>query len=275
MKTQLLKFFLILPIVLFFQTPTNAMVITKVKDKKVAIRLEGADVSVGDILTAYQDGKKKAFVKITKVKGGKALGEILKGRAAADMTLEPRSASASAGKSRRHARGKKGNLSVGVLGGMSMDSLSMTISGVNIEMSGSGMNVGLGVDYNFSKSIGARAALGMNNFVVTGTNNLNASVSFIELAALLRYTFNDGDMRFWVGAGPGFYFASSSSNNFVAQFGVDINTGTTVSLMAAAGMDWQITDSLYIPVQVDYDYILYSDSKWSMISIRTGLLYRF
>lgn len=283
MKTHFLKLLFISIFFMIVCGQAQAMIITKVKDKKVAIRLDGAEVKEGDMLTAYQDGKKRAFIRVTKVKGDKALGEILKGRAEAEMTLQPKGQAVSESKSshsKHHTRSRsaKGSFSAGILAGIAMDSLSFKAGTSNPSLSGSGSEYGLNIDYNLNQTLGLRAIIGLNNFVVTGSSNgqtLNATVNFIEATGIFRYFITNGNFKFWAGLGASLFSASSSSNNFTTVFGLTLAASTAGAIDGSIGIDWQISNSLYVPVEVDYSYLLFSDSQWGMIPIRAGIMYTF
>src|SRR5690242_1454548 len=66
---------------LFFSTASYAGDVTKVKGSGALIDLKGEAASPGDLFyTLSSDGKKRGIIQITKVKGDKAIGKIMKGK---------------------------------------------------------------------------------------------------------------------------------------------------------------------------------------------------
>ena len=68
---------------LLFSVPTMAAKVTKVRGKKVVIKLtakEKGSVSKGDTLKITRKGKTKGYVKVKKVKGSKVLAIVKKGK---------------------------------------------------------------------------------------------------------------------------------------------------------------------------------------------------
>src|SRR5262245_42563181 len=74
---------------LFLSQGLFAAEVLKVKGKGVLVDLRGDPAAIGDNLFLISpDGKRKAIIRISKVKGDKAIGKILKGGAAPGYTLE-------------------------------------------------------------------------------------------------------------------------------------------------------------------------------------------
>jgi outer membrane protein W len=90
------KFTLALCLSFILSLPALAAKVTAVKGGKVMVNLEGADVNPGDefFLINPASNKKSAIVRVKQVKNGKAIADIITGRAAVDSTLQAKASSA-------------------------------------------------------------------------------------------------------------------------------------------------------------------------------------
>ncbi|MCS6837847.1 MAG: hypothetical protein NZ480_03275, partial [Bdellovibrionaceae bacterium] len=73
--------------------------ILKMSGNKVMIKMEGREFAPDDTVFAYKDGKKRALIKILKVKEGAALGEVKKGQVEVGLLVKKDTKSSSGSES--------------------------------------------------------------------------------------------------------------------------------------------------------------------------------
>lgn len=277
-------------------SPAFAAEVQKVKGKSVLVDLKGDPAAPGDIFyTVKADGKRAALIQISKVKGDKAIGKIMKGKPAAGMSLElkPSKVAHSGGKS--HSGGgstssASGRSYWGVLAGFGMDSMTVDIKDSNSlnnaslgkeSLSGTGFS-GKGLfDYELFPQVWFRGTAGLEMFNVSGparcsTNNLktcDAKIMYMAFDFLGRYIFaTSGNYKPWLGGGIGLLFPASKSATALQASSI----ATTNVMMVAGGMDWFINPNLYIPISLEYGLLPKSDeveAKW--IAVRVGFAVPF
>ncbi len=266
--------FLLVLILMCLLNPTTAWSaeVSKVKGSQVLI--VDFDGSVGAEYYAVDgNGKKKAIITVNKAKGGKAIGEITKGKAAVGYTLIERSKGSSAGPRRSSkSGGRRSAINIGVLGGFSMDSMEVPTTAGTQSMTGSGFSVKGAADYAFTPSLGIRLMGGYESFSVKNST-FETKINYVTIDALARYIFMP-DFMFapWFGAGIGFAIPFSKTTNILQEDSI----ATSTLLYVAGGFDFRLGGNWYIPFQVDYSMFLpASDVKTSIIGIRTGLMFGF
>lgn len=263
--------------------------ITKVSGSSVAIDGNDSDVSlnVGDRYFVMVGGKRKAIVQVTKVKGNRAIGKILKGNAAVNGTLEPAGSSSASASTSKKRKGSSGGvpyseLTMGVLAGFAMDSQTVNaVSQTNttvtesISMSGSGFSLkGFG-DMPVSGPIGVTARLGIEQFSVKGKASFGepkTDIMYVSADLLLRYLFLEGEFAPFAAAGIGLHFPLSKSSDVLD---VQRISSTSVFLFNA-GANYALSDSMYLTGLAEYGLFPPSnDVKTSFIAIRGGVGMRF
>lgn len=297
-----LKKALIISALTVFATSTSfAAVVTTVKGKRALIDLEGDSSEAGDefFLIDPSSTKKTAIIRIIQVKGQKALGEILKGRAAPGNTLQakgtsrPMSADVTdpSAPVERSARGASGRYltmlkeSYGITGSYIMNSMQAEVSyrdslnalqRTSASMSGTGFGIGGFYDYPFGDSFAGRAFAGIEQFNVSGdvsaaacsgSTTCDAKINYLSVYGLGKWYFLPGQYRSWVGAGAGFLLALSKSSTALNES--QISTNQTITL--AIGTDIQMSRQNYVPVSLEYN--MFPDSstvKASMIILKAG-----
>lgn len=293
-------------ITLLLSPGLNAASIKKVKGSGVLIELDGdGAANVGDTMFAMDDaGKKKAIVEVTKVKGAQAIGTIKKGKVAAGMTLVPRGgASKDTGaettpskESRRRERIRTlkeksqevtgGTIAIGALAGLSMNTMQLTAKNgsttVNYDITGMGYGFGALGDYYLSENLSARAVLGLERFAASGTptsgtpcsnfttNKCNTEITFFIGDLWARYGFAAGPGTLQVMGGFGVWFPSSY--NTTALDAASITTMVVFGI--GGGYDWRLSDTMYVPVQLEYRFFPSSnDVKTTVFGARVGLAF--
>lgn len=274
-----------------FASGAFAAQVAKVKGKTVLIKTDGDAVQSGESFYAMADGKRKAVIKISKIKGDKALGVIVKGKAAVGMTLSPRGAGG--GKVAKHSGGSPAEAGDhvraywGGLLGYGMDSMNVQVNNSTTNaaigtaaMSGTGFSAKGLFDYELFSQIWFRGTTGIEQLNVTGnsicgTGNVtacNAKLMYFTLDLLGRYVFAVGNFRPWLGGGVGLLFPAAKSSTALKATSI----GTTNVMLIAGGLDYFINPRMYVPVSLEYGLLPKSDevdAHW--ITFRVGLAFPF
>lgn len=270
MRIQATVTFVILSFFLFFPTSSNAATITKVKGKKVMVSTEGDEMSSGEKFFAVDaNGKRKAIVKITKVKGEKALGEVVKGKAVPNMALVKGKSKSE--RSSSHSS-SDGSLAVGGMLGYGIDSMTVATNVGDADMSGSGFGFDVVADYKLFSSFYLRGHVGYETFKVDGKLNgsaVDASINFIKTGIMGQYAFLDTATQIWIGLGFDFYSASSSKTNVLTS------VGGSGAVVVASGVNIPM-GSFFIPIQGEYDMFMgQDDAKIGIFALRAGMMFKF
>ncbi|MGE0528798.1 MAG: outer membrane protein [Bdellovibrionales bacterium] len=276
-------------VLLIFAPTAMAAVVAKVKGKNALIELKGDTASPGDLFYAINaEGKRRAILRIAKVKGGKAIAKVLKGKADAGMTLELRPASVTAGKKRSSPseRGSAGGNRRSYWGGMAgfaMDSMKVDVNDSTtnlfretVSMSGTGFS-GQGLfDYELFPQIWFRGLGGIEMFnasgsSVCGTGNretCDAKMTYLSLDLIGRYVFSIGNFRPWAGGGVALLFPLTKSASALQTSSIS----TTSAYQVMGGLDWHISPKFFIPISIEYSMLPKSDEvEASWISLRAGV----
>lgn len=281
----------------------HAASVAGVKGQKVLINLEGDSAEVGDefFLINPANEKRTAIIRIKQVKGGKALAELVRGKAENGYTLRAKAASPMSADysptseepntAKAAATGGDGYLRVlkdswGVMGGYIMNSMdaeiTYTIPGIgsrdttSASMSGSGFGAGGFYDYVLTQSLVGRAYAGIEQFNASGTassagcagsTNCDAKINYLSMYGILKWYPLQDKYRMWAGGGMGYLLALSKSSTALNESQISTNQVFT----AAIGLDIQRDRKNYIPVSLEYNLFPSSDTvKASMILIKAG-----
>lgn len=268
--------------------------ISQVKNNKVIIELEGeAATPNSEFFVINPAGKKVAIVKITQVKGGRALANILKGTAKPGYTMQARgSAGAAAAASRGSGaattgdsyydkklsqRSHSGN-SWGLVGGYLMNSMTVVTSSINASLSGSGFGALGFYDYALSPSLVLRGMGGFETYNVAGTNtaaspgnncvaDCNVKLPYLSMYGYGRWNFLQGNYKSWLGAGVGYLYPMSPQSTVFAKS----QLGANQVFIFSAGMDVRMNAKTYLPVSFEYGlYPTTATVKAHIIYLRLG-----
>jgi hypothetical protein len=276
----------------------NAGTIDKLKGAVGIVTLDAADgnPAVGAKFFAMENGKKKALLEIVQVKNGKAKVKVLKGKPAEGMTLahaggkakaqasgeaaDPDAAAAdeaeagSSGKKKmRYAGGAAvfQSMTVGILGGYSMDSQTVNLSGATTALSGTGFSAKGFIDVPVTSSLDLYSRIGAEQFNVTG-GTAKTEILYAVVDLLLKYNFSNSTFVPFVMGGLGLHFPLSKTSN---NLNVNQISSTTV-FYGGGGINWLMGGSTYLQFTGEYGMFPPSnDVSTSFISIRTGLGFRF
>lgn len=267
--------------------PTNAQsaTLTQVKGSQVLVDLQDSplQISEGQKYFVVVDGKRRAIVQITQVKGSKAIGKILKGKAVVGGQLSsPGSRGDNSGEQRRATRSRQereeesrmsGNSTFGFLGGYSLDKQDLSVTNssgatTSTSMSGSGFNFKVFIDLTLTDSLGVIGRFGAEQFSVKdSTGAFKTDILYGTGDLLLRYSFSDGDFVPFLTAGMGLHIPISKTTNAL----VADNISATTVFLGGLGANIAIGSSSYMTIMGEYGYFLPSANvTTNLIAIRAG-----
>lgn len=294
MRTFIFAFLLIL-----IAPFAHAAEVVKVKGKSVLVELKGDPAVNGDTFYLISpDGKKRGLIKISKVKGDKAIGKLTKGKGEPGYTLEFKPSKAGGGGSKTaetmaapsHEDGSGDWVRAywGVMGGVSMDTMAVHVTGAPptnqdlgvVNMSGNGFSFKGLFDYELFNNIWFRGTTGIEMFNaaggnVCGTSNnaaCNAKLTYLTFDFIGRYVFGHGNFRPWVGGGLGLLFPAQKEASALDPSSIS----TTNVLVAVGGFDWFLNRNMYVPVSVEYGLLPKSEEvSATWIAVRLGIAWPF
>lgn len=282
--------------ILLITHAAEAARVAKVKGKKVLIALDGEPAERGDIYYLLgPSGRKRALIKIMKVKGNKALAVLGKGRARPGMTLQARGGGSSksgsgyaGGSSSRKSKDGKFSMNNAYWGFMlsfDQDAMDVTLnpdtnSAETVSLSGSSLSYKGLFDYRLFEKIWFRGFFGMDTLSAEGpdkcgsgqTDTCYVDITYLTFDFWGRYILSQGTWRPWVGAG--FDVLIPMSNDVTALEPESVTN--TVVMAAGGGIDYFMSESLYFPLQIEYGIFPSSDQvSASLISVRGGVGFSF
>ncbi len=288
---------ILLPLTMLLTTNAHAAKIAKVSGKKVYILLNPQEKAQSQDTMIVKDpkGKSVGAVKIVKVQGNKALGQLRKGRAQKGWSLNL--VGSKGGKSQAKNRQEQADLNkvdpqkipttfYGVMGGFAINNMQAQIdqgdsTTKSADMSGNGFSGRAFFDYSLWPSIWFRGMLGLENLTASSdgkicgpTNNTSCEIeiSYLTLDLWGRYLISQGTFRPWVGLGFNLLFPSSKVSTAIEEKSI---TSTSV-IAPGLGFDWFIKNNMYIPVQLEYGMFPSSDTvKANYMAVRFGIAINF
>lgn len=288
--------------------------IRQVKGKKALIIISPGEFQVGDeVFSVGADGKKKGLLKITQIKGDKALANIVKGAAAAGHGLQlklkpidPAKAApeGSSGDEAEEAASsepstrskppfgfmKRGKSAMGVTINQATNKLAITATSSakteSINLAGSSVGLAGFIDLQATKSMNWRVGLGYQTFDGTGSTatptfcsgstSCSLAISYLTTEGWLQFSLfqTKEKMRFWAGIGGEFMIALSKKNSITALSTTD---STNYFLFLSLGGDIALDKESAIPISFDYALQPTSSpgAKASLSLLRIGYLWRY
>lgn len=281
MKNHLLFAFGILSLCLFMNS-ADAAVVKRVKGTSVLVDLESDSAQEGDTyFLINEEGKKKAIVKIVKVKETQAIAKVVKGTPAEGMTLlyrpgkQDSHSSTGAERSTHNSRLNFGGYAGFSMANMTVKVTNNTTTAPNQNLTGPSFSGHVFFDYALFEKLGFRGSLGVQQFNATGdkvcgntaNQNCDANIVYANMNGMFRFIMSTGDFRPWLGGGFGFLFPLSKSSTALTPASI---TNTSIGF-GGAGFDWFISPTDFIPVSVEYGILpSSSDVSANLISIRIG-----
>ena len=274
----------ILVLLAFFSFQVHSAIILKIKGRKALVDLEGVKAERGDKFDALNlYGKPLGVLEIKKVKRGKAIAVLLKGKMGVSWILEPAAESAgaafnaeeeydptdkdtassdrdrdvyarSSGSSGIFSKSTATSSGMGILGGLHFNSLAVSN---NKSISGMSFKGALFADFTFVGPLGMRLIAGYHSFIATGKScgmpTCNLLIHYPGVGLLLRGVFlKHLIFQPWIGAG-GFLLwpmvdkqhnLGLSKKSFESFHGI---------VTAAGGIDIHF-NGFYIPIQFDINW---------------------
>jgi opacity protein-like surface antigen len=271
----------------------EAAYIEKIRGRKALIYLDGLEVQKGDLVNAVEDPSRKAvgIFRITTVKDGKAIGELLKGKAKINQDITFRKQGFR--KTDRPDQNKdietpapmtqfKAWYAVGGMLGLGFDSMDIKIGSPQEFVSQSGVGYSLigTLDYRWIPWISIRGMLGIEQFKVDGKatlgttpcSNCKTEISYVSSMAWGRFHITQTDTTIWIGPGVGYFIPTSKDTNALDSSSIK----NMFVFGVAGGVDLSIHSKLYIPVHLEYVFLNDSeDVKANFYAIKTGLMFKF
>jgi hypothetical protein len=271
-------------LVIINSNPASAARVAKESGNQVLLELEReGEVEEGDRFLLIANSKRVAVVEITKVRGLKAIGEILKGKARINATLAPLKRQGEQSESRAYAqipqrkrkRFSLSNLTMGVLAGSGFDSQTVSIASESISMSGVGLSLRVFGDLPISGALGLIGRMGFEQLNVSGSatiGEVKTSIIYATTDLLLRYHFNIDDITPFAHGGLSIHAPLTTSSDVLdAQ-----RVGMTTIFLLGGGLRFILTDTLYGVGLAEYGYFApSSEVKTSLIALRAGLGFKF
>lgn len=281
--------FLILPSLLLLSSQKAlALKIIAVKNNKVMIDIEKDSLNLNDRFFALdENGKKKGLLIIKKIKGDRALGEVLKGNVQTDFSLQlnpgvtNESNAASSTKSAASNRNSKKH-AWGLNASYIQNSMMVKPSGETVNITGASYGLLGFYQVTLDRDIAVRGSAGYQGLaakgtataaVCTGSKDCNIDLSYLNLDALVLYTFfRSKNMNIWAGAGISFLLAINKSSNAVDTSKITTNQSLNVNF----GLDFFVNKNQYIPIEFHYGiFPSTSTSSANQMSLTTGYGWTF
>ena len=261
---------------LFSFSAAHSAVIIKIKGRKALVDLEGVQVEKGekfDALNLY--GKPLGLLEIKKVKKGKAIAVLLKGKMGMNWILEPSAQAGSAFNTEDEYDPTREDISsdssadsdvsfqkspfsssgVGLMLGANFNTITIS---ANKSVVGWGFQENLNIDFSLVGPLGLRLLLGHQTLIVTGSNcglpRCSLLIHYPGAGLILRGVFLRHSMfQPWVGAG-GFMFWPLVDKQHDLGFDKKSFSSFHGSVTAAVGVDIRFS-GFYLPVQLDASWI--------------------
>lgn len=270
---------------LLFATPVFAAKVIKADGRKAMLELEGDPAKVGDIYVVYDPaGKRRGVIKVSAIKGTKAVGLLGKGKAQvgwqakisdrAKAKVSPKTQAArqqtQPANQPTDSAGNENRSAWGIMVGASMDTMSVDIdnSGDNVSdetvsLDGMAFNGKLLFDYNLFPQVWFRGLGGIEGLSAKGPSRTgcqaktcDVSIYYMAFDFWARYVFGSGSFRPWIGAAFSLMFPVTKSATALEDSSI-----TNTSMMSVgAGFDWYTSPSFYIPLQIEYNMLPKSET---------------
>ena len=278
MKVVVIIFFLIFWSLYPFSMAHSAIIL-KIKGRKALVDLEGQTAEKGDKFDALNIyGKPLGVLQIRKIKKGKAIATLIKGKMGINWILEPSAPGSSsyfeegdeydpAGRGNESGAThfstgssfQKSPYSSNGVGLILGSQYNMIATAQNKSVVGWSLSEQLIVDFNIMGPLASRIMVGHQNLRAKGANcglsNCNLDIHYIGAGFLLRGVFLRHSMfQPWVGAG-GFLLWPLIVNP-KANLGLDKKSFSSFhgALTGALGVDIHL-GGFYIPIQIDASWV--------------------
>ncbi|HVK62048.1 MAG TPA: hypothetical protein VM432_10875 [Bdellovibrionales bacterium] len=278
MRSSALAFFIGL---MFFAQSGFAARVIQVKGSQVLVDLEGdsANSVINKRYIVMVGDKRRAIIEIKKAKGQKAVGTVLKGKAVVDGTLVEITKTTAKKSSRDESEDTSSQGSTtdaatyGVLLGMNMASQKVTFEGSNdsVSMTGNGFALkGFG-DFPVLGNLSLLGRAGVEQFNVKADDN-KTEIMYFNGDLLVKYRFMDSTIQPFVMAGLSLHYPLTKSSDAL----IEDNISMTTALLLGGGLNYFLSDSMYIMVNGEYAYFPPAESvTTSFIAFYGGVGFKF
>lgn len=279
----------------------SAARVAQVKGRRAMIELEGLSVGIGTELWLMSPQQKRTgIIRISSIKGDRAIGQITRGGAKPGFTLILKSgqtapsggfsnANRSSERDLMRRRYKQG---FGILAGMAMSNATLTArTKVNttvvedsLALKGNSFNFKAIYDYHMSAGFTVRAAGGLETLntttnvsdaskaaVCSGSTSCTLALNYLSAEIAAQFNMTSGATRVWAGAGYAFLMAMSKSNN-ISNLEA---TSTNQVILLGGGADIAMGQKGYIPLVVEYGLFPFAGINLNGIYLRAGYGWKF
>ncbi len=263
----------------FFFQIINAGQITKVKDNKALLTLDGVQAKIGDQVYGLTNQKKTSLMQITNIKNGKAVATILKGKAQVNDSLlvkvmgkktgtvksTPAQTVVTPNSKTSFLRKDLKQLSVNLK--FSSDGISTkqdsggstpVAETVNMEGTNFGVNMHYGIPINSWFSIDGLAGFEMLKVAKEAsspttcdghtTADCNAAINYLTFGGLGKANYMMDKMQLWAGLGFGFKQPLTKKSTALTEE----NIALANALVVAFGLDYKMNNSRFIPISFEF-----------------------
>lgn len=287
--------------------PADAARILQNKDSRVLVELEDGEsaFSAQKFYLLNSDGKKVALGSVTQVKNNRAILNIEKGKYVAGARVEFVAAVAGGGisadvdESTGEAAAPLAPRGVYRISGVKYSTVftltantmvTKQTDGSNpvpntedVNLKGSGIGLTGIMDYPFNDWLTLRGTLGYEPFNASGSSRFlvcdgltstdcNAYINYLSAGGYLRFDLTKSRSLMWVGLGG--TLKQPLSKKTTALLAEDIKL--TMTLAAAFGLDYFISNKTFIPVSLEYQMFQNSDTvSANLIMLRAGYGWSF
>lgn len=237
----------VLSLLLMFSEAIFANQISKVSGAKALIDVSDLDLKSGqEVYAVDEGGKKKALLRIDKIRGARATANIIKGKAKSGFYIEAKSAGSAGPKSSSYSRRRSSTDSrLGLLMGLTQNTMSVKLSAATYNLAGSAFAVAGFWDIPLSEGMFARGKAGIKQFS-TESGAIKAEFQYLGLEGSLNFKLGS---TFWLGGGGAFLFSLAKASSVP---GLDISAATNSFFFGGLGANLRIGESSVIPVSIDY-----------------------
>ncbi len=263
-------------IFLFLSSSGWAGYVKSVKNNKMLIELEGQTPNPGDLYFLLdQSQRRRAIIRFRQVRGGKAIAEVVRGRAELGYTLSfepygqnspaPRQAPPKPTSAYEAVENEYAGSAWGILGSIIQSTMAVSFipSGETTSKFTNMVGTSFGAlgfyDYPVSPEFQIRGMGGLEQVSIAGTTSGNfcegssscgASITYLSAYGVAKYNFSiSHPYRWWAGGFYGFLIALSKSSNVLSTS--DIQTNQLYGF--AGGVDYTLADKkTFIPLSLEY-----------------------
>ena len=283
--SNFIKFFFLcfLSFFLIANSVVQAGIIQQVKNDKVLMTLDDAQVQIGDQFYGINSDKKKTSVlEITTIKNLKAVAKIIKGTAQVNDTTEkkPISTILKSGNSttptvpatQKNASVSKNNFirydrskfAVNLL--MSADKISTKQTDTqplpqseDVDLTGNNFGIAASIDVQIIDWVDLRAFAGYEILKVKATSQFlscagksstdcNADINYLSFGGIIRFKYIKDNFEYWGGLGASIKQPLTKKSTALKE--PDIARANT--LIGAIGLDYYINNNYFVPVSFEY-----------------------